>query len=56
METIEKLNDEGHTIVLITHETTTAEHAKRIIRVKDGTIESDHLVKNRKRATDEYTK
>lgn len=42
MEILEKLNTEhGHTIILITHETTTAEHAKRIIHVKDGMIERD---------------
>jgi putative ABC transport system ATP-binding protein len=56
METIEKLNNEGHTIILITHETSTAEHAKRIINIKDGQIEKDVKVHNRKRATEEYTK
>lgn len=47
MEIIRKLNDEGHTIVLITHETYTAENAKRIIRLKDGEVESDALVAQR---------
>ena len=41
MEILESLNDRGRTIVLVTHETTTAEFANRIIRVKDGTMESD---------------
>jgi len=36
------------TIILVTHETFTAEHAKRIVRVKDGEILSDELVKNRR--------
>jgi putative ABC transport system ATP-binding protein len=45
MEILQKLNDEeGKTIILITHETTTAEHAKRIIHIKDGKIESDEKV------------
>lgn len=47
MEIIRKLNDEGHTVILITHETYTAENAKRIIRLRDGVIESDEMVKNR---------
>jgi putative ABC transport system ATP-binding protein len=45
MEILQRLNEEeGHTIILITHETYTAEHAKRIIRIKDGLLESDTLV------------
>lgn len=57
MDFIQKLNDEkGHTILLITHETSTAEHAKRIIRIQDGEIVSDEPVKNRRKATDEYVK
>jgi putative ABC transport system ATP-binding protein len=48
MEILQKLNEEGNTIILVTHETFTAEHAKRIIKVKDGLIISDELVKNRR--------
>lgn len=47
MEIIRRLNDDGHTVILITHETYTAENAKRIIRLKDGHVESDHVVENR---------
>ncbi len=48
MEILQKLNDEdGHTIVLITHETYTAEHAKRIIHLLDGKIDSDKTVAHR---------
>lgn len=47
MEILQKLNNEGKTIILVTHEMDTANHAKRIIRVKDGKIISDELVKNR---------
>ncbi len=32
---LQKLNDQGHTIILVTHETDTANHAKRIVRIKD---------------------
>ncbi|MGB8816158.1 MAG: ABC transporter ATP-binding protein [Minisyncoccia bacterium] len=49
IEIIQKLNKEkGHTIILITHETYTAEYAERIIRLHDGEIESDKQVENRK--------
>jgi ABC-type lipoprotein export system ATPase subunit len=57
MSIIQHLNErEGKTIVLITHETATAEHAERIIRLMDGKIESDLLVQNRLSAEDEYVK
>ncbi len=56
MEIIQKLNDEGHTVLLITHETSTAEHAKRTIRIKDGNIESDKRVDNRRIAADNFSK
>jgi ABC-type lipoprotein export system ATPase subunit len=41
MEALQKLHHDGHTIILVTHERTTAEHAQRIITIKDGHIESD---------------
>ncbi len=44
---LQDLNAKGHTIILVTHEMDTANHAKRIIRVKDGKIVGDELVKNR---------
>lgn len=53
IDILQKLNEEkGHTIILITHETETAEHAKRIIRIKDGLIESDTKVANQRRTSD----
>lgn len=41
MEIFQKLNDQGHTIVMITHEPDIAEHARRIIHIKDGKIIKD---------------
>ncbi len=41
MSILQKLNEEGKTIVLVTHETITAKHAKRIISIKDGEIVGD---------------
>lgn len=52
MEILQKLNGEGHTIILVTHETYTAEHAQRILQMKDGHIISDRPVENRRIAQD----
>jgi len=57
MEILEKLNkDFGHTIILITHETATAMHASRIIKIIDGMVESDEIVKDRKSAFENFSK
>ncbi|MDQ3900359.1 MAG: ABC transporter ATP-binding protein [Actinomycetota bacterium] len=37
------LNDDGHTVVIITHEEEIARFAKRIVRMRDGRIDSDQL-------------
>lgn len=52
MEILQKLNDLGNTIILVTHETYTSEHAKRIIHIKDGHIVEDYPVKKRRIAHD----
>lgn len=41
MEILKSLNDKGRTVILVTHETETALFANRIIRIKDGVVESD---------------
>lgn len=45
MEIFTKLNEDGHTIVMITHEPDIAEHAKRIIHIRDGKIFEDSVTK-----------
>ena len=47
MAIFQKLNDEGRTIIMITHEPDIAQHAKRIIVIKDGQIVKDQLNKHR---------
>lgn len=47
LKIFKKLNDEGVTIVMVTHEEDVARHTKRIIRLKDGDIYNDEIVTNR---------
>ncbi len=44
MAIFDRLNEEGHTIVLVTHEAHVARHCRRIIRLRDGVIEEDRSV------------
>lgn len=41
MAIFQKLNNEGHTIIIITHESNIARHAKRVIHLRDGKIVND---------------
>ena len=41
------IHEKGNTIILVTHEEYIAEHAARIIRLKDGLVENDEVVVNR---------
>ncbi len=52
MAILEKLHDQGNTIILVTHEPDIAEHAGRIIRLRDGLVESDEINQNIIRASD----
>jgi putative ABC transport system ATP-binding protein len=53
LEILQKLNNIGHTIILVTHEMDTANHAKRIIHIKDGVIIGDQKVVNRTMAKED---
>lgn len=46
MALFERLHNEGNTIILVTHEHDIAEHANRIIHIRDGKIEKDEPVKH----------
>ncbi len=43
MAILENIHRQGNTIVLVTHEPDIAEHAHRIVRLRDGVVESDQL-------------
>ena len=50
MAIFQKLNNDGHTIIMITHELDVASHAKRIISFRDGKIVSDIVNKKQMKA------
>ena len=57
MEILQRLNeDEKRTIILVTHETYTAEHAQRIIHILDGEIDKDYEVKKIRKASEDFEK
>jgi putative ABC transport system ATP-binding protein len=53
MALFQALNDQGITILIVTHEPEVAQYAKRIVEVRDGRILRDHPVKHRRRAADD---
>ena len=52
MEIFEKIHSEGNTVILVTHEPDIADHAHRIIRLRDGLVESDKRNENVVKAAD----
>jgi len=46
MKIFQDLNHQGKTVIIVTHEPDIALHAKRILRFRDGLLESDEEVKN----------
>ena len=51
LSSFQELNEQGRTVILITHERYVAEHAERIISIRDGMIESDEKVNQRRKLT-----
>jgi putative ABC transport system ATP-binding protein len=56
MAIFQKLNRDGRTVVLVTHEQTIAEHARRVIGIRDGRVVSDDAVSEPRQAEDELAK
>jgi putative ABC transport system ATP-binding protein len=56
MGILDDLNRRGHTIILVTHETYTAEFADRIIALRDGKVESDSPIAKSRRGAKEFFK
>ncbi|MGY8767030.1 MAG: ABC transporter ATP-binding protein [Pirellulales bacterium] len=50
LQLFERLNNEGRTIILVTHEDDVSKHAKRVIRLRDGEISYDRLNEQRRNA------
>lgn len=46
MEIFEEIHRQGNTVILVTHEPDIAEHAHRIVRLRDGEVEFDRLNEN----------
>jgi putative ABC transport system ATP-binding protein len=56
MAIFQELNDQGLTILLVTHEPDIADHARRVVMFKDGLVQSDLQVAPRKVAREELLK
>lgn len=52
MAIFQELNNEGKTVVMVTHEPDIASHAKRVVRMRDGKVVEDSLVPKQVQATD----
>ena len=50
MALFQELNDEGTTVIVVTHEPDIGDHCKRVVRLRDGLLESDQLNQNVHRA------
>jgi putative ABC transport system ATP-binding protein len=51
----QELNDQGRTVVMVTHEPDIAAHCKRVVRMRDGVVHQDEPVAHPARAADELT-
>jgi putative ABC transport system ATP-binding protein len=56
MDILQRLNREGRTIILVTHEQVIAEHARRVISLRDGRIVADDRVAQPREAREELAR
>jgi len=56
MQILSDLHREGHTVILVTHETYTAEFSNRILRLRDGRLESDSVVAKQRDGAGQFFK
>ncbi len=56
MDIVQQLNREGRTIILVTHEQVIAEHARRVISLRDGRIVADDAVTQPREAREELAR
>jgi putative ABC transport system ATP-binding protein len=47
MGLLDKIHDDGNTVIVVTHEEDIARHAHRIIKLMDGEVEKDYVNENR---------
>lgn len=52
MSIFEKIHDEGNTVIIVTHEPDIAQHAHRVIRLRDGLVETDEKNQNVAKVSD----
>lgn len=52
MALFDALHQEGNTVILVTHEEEIARHARRLIRIRDGRIAEDEVVRKSGREAD----
>lgn len=55
MAIFQSINEKGHTVVMITHEPDIAQHAKRVIMIRDGKLISDQMNKHQVKANPKRT-
>jgi putative ABC transport system ATP-binding protein len=54
MSLFQELNDQGITIILVTHEPDIALYAKRTVEIRDGVVRRDLLIENRRNAAEDF--
>lgn len=54
LSVFQELNDQGITVILVTHEPDIALYAKRTVEIRDGIVRRDVLIENRRDATEDF--